>query len=137
MPSELESTIRVEYTPEFKRNLRQLAKKYRHIKADIQPLLDSICQGQIPGDQIPGTIYEVYKARVQNSDSGKGKSGGYRIIYHRKDQESVVLITIYSKTEQADISSQEIRQILLNSENQSPKANDAGSDFTPTDSSDE
>jgi mRNA-degrading endonuclease RelE of RelBE toxin-antitoxin system len=26
------------YTPEFKRNLRQLAKKYRHIKSDVQPI---------------------------------------------------------------------------------------------------
>jgi hypothetical protein len=42
----------------------------------VQPLLDELNQGQTPGDQIPGVPYEVFKVRVRNSDSGKGKSGG-------------------------------------------------------------
>lgn len=29
----------VEFTPEFKRNLRSLAKKYRRIRSDIQPVI--------------------------------------------------------------------------------------------------
>ena len=37
MPSEAGESVRVEYTPEFKRNLRALAKKYRHIWSDIEP----------------------------------------------------------------------------------------------------
>ncbi len=75
--------IPVQYTPEFKRNIRQLAKKYRRIRADVEPLLDALEQGQTPGDQVPGVPYTVFKARVRNSDSGKGKSGGYRIIYQQ------------------------------------------------------
>ena len=55
----------VAYTPEFKRNLRQLAKKYRRIKTDLQPLLDALTQGQTPGDQIVGAMEEVYKARPE------------------------------------------------------------------------
>jgi mRNA-degrading endonuclease RelE of RelBE toxin-antitoxin system len=100
------------FTSEFKRNIRQLAKKYRRIKSDIQPVIDSLSQGQTPGDQIPNVNYEAYKVRAKNSDSAKGKSGGYRIIYERTLDGKIVLVTIYSKTEQSDIAPHEIRQII-------------------------
>jgi mRNA-degrading endonuclease RelE of RelBE toxin-antitoxin system len=103
----------IRYTPEFKRNLRQLARKYRRIESDVQPLLDSVEQGQTPGDQIPNVQYDVFKVRLSNSDSGKGKSGGNRVIYQRDTDGSGILITIYSKTEQEDISPNEIRTIIV------------------------
>ena len=56
--------------------------------------------------------------RVRNSDSGKGKSGGYRLIYQRTTEGSVLLITLYSKTEQTDIAPKEIRQIILDHDTQ-------------------
>lgn len=40
------------------------------------------------------------------------KSGGYRVIYYRPIDDSVVLITLYSKTEQQDIEAHEIQAIL-------------------------
>ena len=51
--------VTIEFTPEFKRNLRQLAKKYRRIKTDVQPLLDNLSQGATPGDQVPGVQFEA------------------------------------------------------------------------------
>ena len=104
------------YTPEFKRNLRQLAKKYRHIKSDVQPIIEDLILGRTPGDQIPGIPYEVFKVRAKNSDSAKGKRGGYRIIYYRLSSGLIVLITIYSKTEQSDITPAEIRRIIAECE---------------------
>lgn len=101
------------FTPEFKRNIRQLTKKYRRLKSDLNPLFTELGQGQVPGDQIPGVLYEVYKVRVKNSDSNKGKSGGYRVIYQRTQNSDIVLVTIYSKSEQSDIAAQEIRDIIL------------------------
>jgi len=106
------------YTPEFKRNLRQLAKKYRHIKSDVQSVIEDLIQGRTPGDQIPGIRYEVFKARAKNSDAAKGKSGGYRIIYYRPSWGPIVLITIYSKTEQSDITPTAIRRIISECETQ-------------------
>ncbi len=82
------------YTPELKRNLRQLAKKYRHIKSDVQPIIQDLIEGRTPGDQIPGIQYEVFKVRAKNSDSAKGKRGGYRIIYYRPSSGPIMLITI-------------------------------------------
>jgi hypothetical protein len=55
---------------------------------------------------------------VKNSDSGKGKSGGYRVIYERTTTGAIVLITSYSKTEQEDIAPADIRQVILDYETQ-------------------
>jgi Cytotoxic translational repressor of toxin-antitoxin stability system len=96
MPSE-SSRVQVEFTPEFKRNLRALSKKYRHIRSDVQPVLEQLQAGEFVGDQIPGTRYTVFKVRVRNRDIRKGKSAGYRLIYQVKSPRSVVLVTIYSK----------------------------------------
>lgn len=112
MPAESARPLQVEYTPEFKRNLRALAKKYRHIRSDIQPLIDRLHAGEILGDQVPRTRYAIFKVRVQNSDIQKGKSSGYRLIYHLKTASNVVLITIYSKLEQGDISAEHMRSIV-------------------------
>jgi mRNA-degrading endonuclease RelE of RelBE toxin-antitoxin system len=86
----------------------------------LQPLLDELSQGQTPGNQIPGVPYEVFKVRVGNSDSGKGKSGGYRVIYQHTSEGTIILITLYSKTEQADIAANDIRQIISDYEAQQP-----------------
>jgi mRNA-degrading endonuclease RelE of RelBE toxin-antitoxin system len=80
MPSDVEnsrfSDIEIRFTPEFKRNLRALAKKYRHIRSDIQPILEQLEKGQTVGDQISGTGYTIYKIRVQNSNLKKGNEPG-------------------------------------------------------------
>ena len=113
MPNNLGKAVQVSFTPEFKRNVRQLAKKYRSIKSDVQPVIEQLETGQTPGDHIPRTHYPVFKVRIKNTDLKKGKRSGYRMIYYLKSQESVVLITIYSKTEQGDISSNTIRRIIV------------------------
>jgi mRNA-degrading endonuclease RelE of RelBE toxin-antitoxin system len=102
----------VQFTPEFKRNLRALAKKYRHIRDDVAPVIAELQTGALPGDQVPGIGYTIFKVRVPNRDRAKGKSGGYRIMYYLKSTTDIILVTIYSKTEQADISTTQIRRIV-------------------------
>jgi mRNA-degrading endonuclease RelE of RelBE toxin-antitoxin system len=104
--------VKVEVTPEFKRNLRALSKKYRHIRDDVEPVILDLQNGQLLGDQVTGTGYTIFKARVPNRDVHKGKSGGYRLIYYLQTKLDIILITIYSKTEQADISASQIRRIV-------------------------
>jgi mRNA-degrading endonuclease RelE of RelBE toxin-antitoxin system len=116
MPADAPPPLQVTFTPEFKRNLRHLAKKYRQIRSDLQPTFDELAGGGKPGDQVPGVRYEVFKVRAKNSNALKGKSGGYRLIYWVKSASEVVLITVYSKTEQADIAPANIRQIILDSD---------------------
>jgi mRNA-degrading endonuclease RelE of RelBE toxin-antitoxin system len=104
--------IEIAFTPEFKRNLRGLAKKYPHIQSDVQPFIDQIQRGETVGDKVQGTGYTIFKVRIRNSDVSHGKSGGYRVIYYLKTAKAVILVTIYSKTEQSDISSAKIKKIL-------------------------
>jgi len=112
MPNETRPKVQIEFTPEVKRNLRALAKKYRHIRFDIQPVLDRLETGEVIGDQIQGSGFTAFKVRVQNSDIRKGKRAGYRLIYYLKTPSQIILLTIYSKLEQSDISAQQIRRIL-------------------------
>lgn len=111
MPNE-QLPISVEFSTEFKRSLRTLAERYRHIQSDLKPLLEQLQSGECPGDQIPDITYPVFKVRVKNSDAQRGKSGGYRVIYYLKTAENIILITIYSKSDQGDISKKIVQQII-------------------------
>ena len=118
MADENSFSIEVQFTPEFKRNLRALSKKYRNIRLDIQPVLEQIMKGNFVGDKIPQTgDYIILKVRVRNRDIRKGKSAGYRLIYYVKTEKNSILITIYSKTEKSNITPDQIRRILKKYEN--------------------
>ncbi|MEH2155598.1 type II toxin-antitoxin system RelE/ParE family toxin [Nostoc sp.] len=104
--------IKVEASPTFNRNLRTLAKKYRSIQNDIQPVIKQLEQGELPGDQIPGVGYPIFKLRVRNSDIQKGKSGGYRLIYYIKTATGIILLTVYAKSERVDIAADDIQSII-------------------------
>ena len=106
--------MQIAFTPEFQQNLRALAKRYRSIRSDLQTVLDELEAGSFVGDRISGVGegYSVYKARVRNRDIQKGKSGGYRLIYLVESPTIVLLLTLYSKSDRADISADEIRSLL-------------------------
>ena len=104
--------IKVEASPIFLKNLRNLRKKYQRIQEDMQPVIQQLEQGELLGDQISGVGYPVFKLRVKNSDNQKGKSGGYRLIYYVKTATGIILLTVYSKSEQVDIDAIEIKRII-------------------------
>lgn len=107
-----QSFIQVQATPIFNRNIHRLAKKYRNIRNDIQPVIEQLEQGELPGDRISGIDYLVFKLRVRNRNIQKGKSGGYRLIYYVKTSTGIILLTIYPKSEQVDIAAEEIQEII-------------------------
>jgi len=111
MQSEVFST-QVVYAPEFKKNLKRLSKKYRHIKSDIDPLIERLKNRDFLGDRVPGTRHIVYKVRVKNSDLQKGKRSGYRVVYFLQKHDVVMLLTIYAKSDQPDIKPHQIEQII-------------------------
>ncbi|BAU12236.1 hypothetical protein LEP3755_27650 [Leptolyngbya sp. NIES-3755] len=105
-------SIQIFLAPDFQRQLRKLAKRYRSIRADLQSLLDDLQTGNCPGDQISGTTYTVFKVRVKNSDIQKGKSGGYRVIYELRNDACILLVVIYSKSDQNDFPVDQICEII-------------------------
>jgi mRNA-degrading endonuclease RelE of RelBE toxin-antitoxin system len=114
--------IQIEVTPRFQRDLRTLAKRYRNIRNDIGPVIEQLQAGELPGDRIPGMEYEIFKVRIKNSDIQKGKSAGYRAIYYLKTSDSIVLVTIYSKSDLSDIAAETVREILAQYEQQFPES---------------
>lgn len=109
-----DNPIEIRFTPEFQRKLKFLFKKYRQIRSDLEPILEKIRLSEFVGDQIPGIEAKVIKVRIKNSNNQKGKSGGHRLIYWIASPEVIVLLDIYSKSEQSNINSEEIRQIINN-----------------------
>ena len=110
--------VQVKVSDRFANEIRQLAKRYRRIRLDIQPIIDQLEAGELPGDQIPGMNYALFKVRVKNSDIQKGKSSGYRIIYYLKTKSQILLVTLYSKSDKPDITADEVREIITRAEAQ-------------------
>ncbi len=113
MPNE-QPLVLIDLTPEYKQNLRDLFKRFRNIRSDIQPMIEQLQQGNILGDRIGGfgKEYAVYKVRIRNSNIQKGKSAGYRLIYQVESPTSILLLTIYCKSDQEDIAANEILDIV-------------------------
>jgi mRNA-degrading endonuclease RelE of RelBE toxin-antitoxin system len=58
----------------------------------------------------------VYKVRLRNRDAQRGKRGGHRVIYYVRAIDHILLIYVYSKTEQEDVSVAEIRRWIREAE---------------------
>lgn len=104
--------MEIEYATAFKRQLKRLARRYRRIKTDIGPMINALYAGETPGDQMTGQDYTLYKVRAPNSDSQRGKSGGYRVIYYLKTTTRCILVAIYSKSDQEDMEPEALSRLM-------------------------
>lgn len=102
----------VRFTQPFLRRIKVLNKRYRQIESDIQPIIEQLQAGHFIGDQIYEINLIIFKVRAKNSDIPTGKSGGYRIIYQVVSPEFVLLLLIYAKSDQGDISLEEIEAAI-------------------------
>jgi len=94
----------------FKRDLERLIKKYPSLRSEIELLGNELranpAQGKALGDG-------VYKVRLRIASKQKGKSGGARVITCVKVlRETVYLLSIYDKSEQADIADEKIQELI-------------------------
>lgn len=103
MPSD-PTPVQIDLTPRFQKDLHTLAKRYRRIRSDLQPLINKLEAGELPGDQVSGMKLAIFKVRVKNS--------GYRVIYYLKDQGRIILVTMYSKSDQPDVDIETVRQAI-------------------------
>jgi mRNA-degrading endonuclease RelE of RelBE toxin-antitoxin system len=104
--------VKVDRSDKFSKDIKKLRKRHDSIEKDIQPLIEQLEAGEIPGDRIAENKYPVYKVRVRNSDIRRGKSSGYRVIYYTITLESILLTTIYSKSDMRNISNKEVEDII-------------------------
>jgi mRNA-degrading endonuclease RelE of RelBE toxin-antitoxin system len=98
-------------TPEFEKALKRLSKKYRSLKDDYLAFLKELEENPTMGDEI---LPNCRKARIAIKSKGKGKSGGGRVIFYFEitQQEDIILLYIYDKSEMENIQTAFIEQIL-------------------------
>lgn len=87
-----------------------MAKKYPSLKQDLQELVNKLLEEPRQGSALGKGCYKV---RMAIASKGKGKSGGARVITCvRVVGEVVWLLTVYDKSEQADIKDNELAALI-------------------------
>lgn len=103
----------IETLPNFDRQVKRLAKKYKSLKEDLQELTNALRSDPAVGADLGNGVRKV---RMAIRAKGKGKSHGARVITHTaviSVREGVVtLLAIYDKAEQSTITNKEIEQLL-------------------------
>ena len=103
-------SYQVESIENFEREAKRLKKKFPSLKEEIGDLIDSL-----EGNPFIGTSMKdgFHKIRLKIKSKGKGKSGGARVITCvRVTSKVVYLVSIYDKSEQTDISDEELDRIF-------------------------
>ena len=88
-----------------------MAKKYPSLKAEYLALIEDLEENPKKGISLGNNCFKI---RMALASKGRGKSGGGRVITHFYiEKESIFLLAIYDKSEKADISDKELRELLL------------------------
>lgn len=100
----------IETIPSFDRQIKRLAKKYKSVKTDLKNLADQLQEAPELGTALGQNCYKV---RLAIKSKGKGKSGGSRLITHvHIAGETVFLLSIYDKSEKANLEEGELDELL-------------------------
>lgn len=96
--------------PNFKRELKKLAKKFPSLKDDFARLIKSLQEEPEQGKALGNNCYKI---RMAITSKGKGKSGGSRVItYVQVLQTTVYLLSIYDKSDKENVSDKELKELL-------------------------
>lgn len=103
----------ITYSPQFAKELKRLAKKYKSIKQDYANLLDELRNNPLIGTDLGNNLRKI---RMAITAKGKGKRGGarvitYTVIFSTEDYD-IKLLTIYDKSERENITDKELQLIL-------------------------
>ena len=100
---------KIDTIPRFEKDVKKLKKKFPKIKNDLVEFINELSLNPELGISLGENIFKV---RIPNSSIPAGKSGGFRIITYYKTNDTLYLVTIYSKTEQDNILTDKLRQIV-------------------------
>ena len=106
-------SCKITVTPDFLRELKHLAKKYKSIKEDVANLGDELRNNPLLGVDIGRHLRKV---RMSITSKGKGKSGGARVITYTviiaEMDADIKLLTIYDKSERENITDKELLDLM-------------------------
>ena len=96
--------------PPFDKQLKRLSKKYPSLKREYEHLVDLLENSPTQGTSIGRNCYKI---RIAIASKGKGKSGGARVITNFIiTEKTVLLLSIYDKTEKSTISDSELTNLI-------------------------
>ena len=102
-------------TPLFERKYKRLLKKFPLLHGELSLLETTLLENPKTGIELGSNIYKI---RLANKNKNKGKSGGFRIVTYLVSKEyndnEINLITIFDKSEEANITKEEILKIIKN-----------------------
>jgi hypothetical protein len=101
----------IEFSDNFLKEAKKLSKKFRLFKTDLQEVVQEIEEKKDLGTDLGNNLY---KKRLKNFSIPTGKSGGFRVIIYKKIEDTIVLISIYSKTQKDNLSDEELDLVLNN-----------------------
>ncbi len=103
-------SYRIITTSRFEKELKKLVKKFPSLKSEFSSLITNIYENPEIGIYIGNNCYKI---RLAIESKGKGKRGGARVItYLYIETETVYLLTIYDKSEKADLKPNELTDIV-------------------------
>ncbi|MCO6482047.1 MAG: type II toxin-antitoxin system RelE/ParE family toxin [Flavobacteriales bacterium] len=80
------------------------------MRADVAELIEGLTHDPLQGTALGR---DCYKVRMAVRSKGKGRSGGTRVITCVKVvRRTVILLTIYDKSETGDISNKELAKLV-------------------------
>ncbi len=104
----LKGMYRTIILPHFKRQLKELAKKYRHLD---QAVID--CLESFRPDQHTAVGNSVYKIRLRSKDVARGKSKSFRMMALVIEADRYCIpIALYFKGDQQDMTKKELNDHL-------------------------
>jgi len=105
-------SFRIITTPLFEKELKHLLKEYPSIKKDLAELAEKLQQEPRMGTPLG---HDCYKIRMAISAKRQGKSGGARVITTVWITGiTIYLLSIYDKSEVANISDKDLIERLKN-----------------------
>lgn len=103
-------SYKVKTTRVFENQFKRLFKKYPSLKVDLLGLIDDLKENPHQGVKI---LESVYKIRLAIKSKNRGKSGGARVITYVIDEnESIILLSLYDKSELESLTENEIKHLL-------------------------
>jgi mRNA-degrading endonuclease RelE of RelBE toxin-antitoxin system len=96
----------------FQRDIKELRKKYAGVDAVVwKTLVEQLGPNPTAGVPIRGFSHRVYKLRIANPSAGRGKRGGYRLIYDWNPTTAIlVLLILYTHNQKEDVLAAEIQR---------------------------
>ena len=100
-------------TSDFEKAVKRFTKKYASFKNDYAQLLEDLKANPEMGVSLSGGFRKI---RMTITSKGKGKSGGARVITYNyivtKTVDSIILVALYDKSEQASVSETQLKKML-------------------------